>query len=56
MGVYGGLIDRGGVVMGKVFLLVILQALYQGLACIVLGTVNINRRLRVRGVECGLDT
>ena len=40
--------------MGMVFLLVILQALYQSLACIVLGGVNTDRRLRVRGVECVL--
>ena len=49
------LIDRDGVGMGKVFLLVILQALYQGLACIVLGGVNIDRRLRVRGVSLTLS-
>ena len=54
MVVYGGLIDRGGVGMGKVFLLVILQALYQGLACIILVGVNIDRQLRVQGVECVL--
>ena len=40
--------------MGNVFILVILQTLYQGIACIVLGGVNIDRRLRVRGVECVL--
>ena len=48
--------------MGKVFQLVILQALYQdlldfdlvGLACIVLGGINVDRRLRVQGVECVL--
>ena len=49
MGCRGGLIDRGGVGMGKVFQLVILQTLYS-----VLGGFNINRRLRVRGVECVL--